>query len=537
MMLVPVIVLSGSEHRTDSSPSAIAFGEIPPELLARYISAGQTCRGLPWQVIAAIGFIESGHGTFGGATVDPNTGDVRPPIVGPAIDGGPGLATIADPESPDGWAHARGPMQFLTTTWQTWAVLGDGRPFDAQPDIDNAWDAIATAGELLCNHEDEITDIEAAIARYNHSDAYIASVMDKAIEYGLGHDGTDQEGDDSETIDGDVTRVLAFALAQLGKPYVWGAEGPDAFDCSGLTLAAYRTVGIRLPHYSSAQARYGRTIDPEIDGIEPGDLIFTRGGDPIHDLGHVGIALDADRYIVAPHTGDVIQIKPIPEERIQAVRRLITDSVDDGSKPVTETPDPYSNTDTGPEIDGGRWSPQVVGTRINRASAVILAAAYDRIAATPTALAEHVTAMKRTNPKLRLLAWIDIGTVDDADPTIVDAVAEECRHAIDASGYDGCLINITIKVATNCTPPDSTPPPESGETTTEPAAPDTAVTTTPPTDSVDPPPTQPSPCTVPDLAPAMLEAIRAAAAQAPESDGELLVLINDPEGSGALVHA
>ena len=521
LMLAPVIVLAGTEHRTDSSPSAIAYEEIPPELLARYISAAQTCRGLPWQVIAAIGFIESAHGTFGGATVDPTTGDVRPPIIGPAIDGRPGFATIADPTSPDGWAHARGPMQFLTTTWPAWAVLGDGRPFDAQPDIDNAWDAIATAAEYLCNNKDEITDLEAAIGRYNHSDTYVAAVLDKAIEYGLGHDGTDQQGDDAETIDGDVSRVLAFALAQLGKPYVWGAEGPDAFDCSGLTLAAYRTIGIRLPHYSSAQARYGRTIDPDTDGIEPGDLIFTRGGVPTHDLGHVGIALDADRYIVAPHTGDVVQIKPIPEERVQAVRRLVTDTDAADAGSGAATPDPYSDADTAPGGESGRWSPQVVRSRINRASAVILAAAFDRIAATPTALAEHVTAMKRVNPKLRLLAWIDVGTITTTDGTIVDAIAAQCRRAIDASGYDGCLLNITITPTTCATPDTTTTVPLETTTTISPA------TTLPEV--------QLPPCDTAGDQSAMLEAIRSAAARPPESDGELLVLFNMMTGKDALV--
>ena len=121
----------------------------------------------------------------------------------------------------------------------------------------------------------------------------------------------------------DLAPVIAYAQAQLGKPYVWGGSGPEVFDCSGLTMRAYQQIGINLPHNSAAQANYGIAVDWHTESIRPGDLIFHRGSVPIHDYGHVGIALSATDWIVAPQTGDVVSLRPIPFDRIQSVRRLI----------------------------------------------------------------------------------------------------------------------------------------------------------------------------------------------------------------------
>jgi peptidoglycan DL-endopeptidase CwlO len=117
-------------------------------------------------------------------------------------------------------------------------------------------------------------------------------------------------------------RATWFALAQLGKPYVFGAAGPNQYDCSGLTRAAYLTVGIDLPHYAAWQATHGRKIDWRSDEIRAGDLVFTAGGRPRHDLGHVGIAISATEWVNAPAPGRAVEREPIPFARIQAVRRL-----------------------------------------------------------------------------------------------------------------------------------------------------------------------------------------------------------------------
>lgn len=120
-----------------------------------------------------------------------------------------------------------------------------------------------------------------------------------------------------------VDTVVRFALAQQGKPYVFGTRGPDTYDCSGLMTAAYKEVGIDMPAYTFTQATLGRAVDPATEPIKPGDMIFVRGGRPPTDLGHVGMAISATEWIQAPRTGDVVKVGPLPYDRIQVVRRMV----------------------------------------------------------------------------------------------------------------------------------------------------------------------------------------------------------------------
>src|SRR5581483_6377404 len=157
-----------------SSPSAAAIAEIPATLLAVYESAAVTCPGLPWQVLAGIGWVESHHAQ---GHADPATGEVTPPIVGPPLDGTSNRALIRDATQPDGYAHALGPMQFLSTTWSAWATVAPDRPPAALPDVQNAWDAIYTAARYLCGGRDHLEDVRAAVLSYNHSEQYLADVL------------------------------------------------------------------------------------------------------------------------------------------------------------------------------------------------------------------------------------------------------------------------------------------------------------------------------------------------------------------------
>lgn len=164
-------------------PSPTAASEIPADLLPVYQGAAQTCSGLPWPVLAAIGWVESRHA---GRRADPATGDVVPPIIGPALDGRPGFAAIPDPTQADGWAHALGPMQFLPRTWARWGTLAPGRPPGAVPTVQNAWDAIYSAAAKLCGGRDRLDDVPTAVLAYNRSKAYLEQIMAKAADYGLG---------------------------------------------------------------------------------------------------------------------------------------------------------------------------------------------------------------------------------------------------------------------------------------------------------------------------------------------------------------
>ena len=120
-----------------------------------------------------------------------------------------------------------------------------------------------------------------------------------------------------------INRVLTFAQAQLGEPYKFNAAGPDQWDCSGLTMAAYAEVGISLPHYSGAQVAYGTAVDWRTQTIQPGDLIFLESFVGSGVINHVGIAISSTQWIQAPRTGDVVRVGNIPSVRVIAVRRII----------------------------------------------------------------------------------------------------------------------------------------------------------------------------------------------------------------------
>ena len=109
---------------------------------------------------------------------------------------------------------------------------------------------------------------------------------------------------------------MAFAYAQLGKPYRFFTAGPNTFDCSGLVKAAYAQIGIQLVHHARSQATMGTAVDIWNEPIKAGDLIFmATHGDP-NEITHVGIAVDATHWIHAPKPGDVVRLAPIPPKGI-----------------------------------------------------------------------------------------------------------------------------------------------------------------------------------------------------------------------------
>lgn len=103
-------------------------------------------------------------------------------------------------------------------------------------------------------------------------------------------------------------RVIAFAIAQLDKPYVYGAAGPTAYDCSGLTMAAWSRAGVPLPHSASAQAREGTATTPE--ALVPGDLVLVPGDDgTLAAPGHVGLYLGDGLVLNAADERDGIRVQ------------------------------------------------------------------------------------------------------------------------------------------------------------------------------------------------------------------------------------
>ncbi|MBG0829353.1 C40 family peptidase [Planomonospora sp. ID67723] len=104
---------------------------------------------------------------------------------------------------------------------------------------------------------------------------------------------------------GNARAALEFAFAQVGKPYRYGGTGPDSWDCSGLTQAAWRAGGVTLPRTTWEQWSWGASRRVSLDELEPGDLIFSEG------LGHLSMYAGDGKIVHAPQTGDVVKVVPL----------------------------------------------------------------------------------------------------------------------------------------------------------------------------------------------------------------------------------
>ncbi|MFF3728816.1 lytic murein transglycosylase [Streptomyces sp. NPDC002476] len=178
--------LNSPHKRGTTTESPLTGGSesgIPASVLAAYKKAERTvadsdaaCR-LPWQLLAAIGKVESGHAR--GGRVDAE-GTTFAPILGPVLDGR-GFALIKDTDNGayDGDAthdRAVGPMQFIPSTWATWGQDGNG---DGRKDPNNVYDAALAAARYLCAGSRNLSvaaDLDRAVLSYNHSDVYLRTV-------------------------------------------------------------------------------------------------------------------------------------------------------------------------------------------------------------------------------------------------------------------------------------------------------------------------------------------------------------------------
>jgi LysM repeat protein len=117
--------------------------------------------------------------------------------------------------------------------------------------------------------------------------------------------------------------MLSFLRAQVGAPYRFFSAGPDAYDCSGLVVAGFRSVGRSVPHQSRALARLGTAVDWRTQPIASGDLVFTSVFDDPNRITHVGVALDATTWVHAVGVGRSVTITNLPPaDRIMAVQRV-----------------------------------------------------------------------------------------------------------------------------------------------------------------------------------------------------------------------
>lgn len=248
---------------TATVPSGLALAQIPADYLLDYQQAAASCPGLPWTVLAGIGEVET--------------------------DQGRNIHTSS--------AGAQGPMQFLPATFAEYDQPIP--PGGADPaSIMDPTDAIYAAARDLCaNGARAAKDIPAAIYAYNHADWYVTNVLGFAASYGAPIGATGAA----------AASAVSYALNQLGTPYRWGGETPGvAFDCSGLTQAAYAAAGIQLPRTAQTQHDLGPLLPAGVPP-QPGDLVFFGTPTNVH---HVGIVIDSTHMIDAPHAGAAVRIEP-----------------------------------------------------------------------------------------------------------------------------------------------------------------------------------------------------------------------------------
>jgi cell wall-associated NlpC family hydrolase len=111
-------------------------------------------------------------------------------------------------------------------------------------------------------------------------------------------------------------QALKWALTRIGDPYVWGAAGPDAFDCSGLVMWSYAHVGISLEHFTGDQWNEGEHI-PRSE-LEPGDLVFF-----YPTISHVGMYVGNGLMVDAPTQGQDVQIQPVMWDSFVGAVRIV----------------------------------------------------------------------------------------------------------------------------------------------------------------------------------------------------------------------
>ena len=292
--------------------SAEAANSIPADYLKWYRHVGAQF-GVPWTVLAGIGKVESDHGrtTLPGVHRGANAfGAAGPMQIG--IGGAAG----------NQWGGA--PVHPASQAVTGVATNEDGNP---QVSVYDPADAIAGAAKYLLAHGVQ-NSIAAGIFAYNHLDSYVQAVLGWASTYASGGFTVSAVSPNSGAAAGSgagssctgtgtlaalvtptaaVAAAIQFAQQQLGKPYLWGGTGPDAFDCSGLVMMAYRAAGINIARTTQQQWSSEPKVPPA--QVAPGDLVFFAGADGTPTApGHVGLVIGKGKMIEAYASGFPVRI-------------------------------------------------------------------------------------------------------------------------------------------------------------------------------------------------------------------------------------
>ncbi|WP_316526921.1 bifunctional lytic transglycosylase/C40 family peptidase [Kitasatospora brasiliensis] len=245
-----------------------------------------------------------------------------------------------DPRARSG-VGAEGMAQFMPGTWATYGTDADG---DGRKDVWNPYDAIASAAVYDCALAKDVANVpgdpqanvlaaynagpyavtrNGGIPPYRETQGYVRNIQAMARSF------TAPAAPSAPLeVSPQSSAAIYFAQTKLGTPYLWGGEGLPSqngrFDCSGLTQAAFESVGIQLPRVANDQWYAGP--HPSRDQLRPGDLVFwaTDLSDP-RSIHHVGIYVGGGYMINAPHTGAVIRYDKIDSREYIGATRVTTD--------------------------------------------------------------------------------------------------------------------------------------------------------------------------------------------------------------------
>lgn len=329
-LVVPMLVVGGSSllfagssgadcagtsaEVTQPEASTEAADSIPSNYLTWFKKVGLQYN-IPWTILAGIAKVESNDGrtTLPGVNSGSNAfGAAGPMQIG--IGGASG----------NQWGGA--PVHPASEVVDGVATDEDG---DGIASVYDPADAIAGAAKYLVEHGVQ-QNIDAAIFDYNHADWYVEEVLSWASTYAAGgFTVADVQGNGTAVAAGTgssaqsctetselaafvapnaiVSQAVSYAEAQLGKPYLFGGTGPDAFDCSGLVMMAYRAAGVNIPRTS--QQQWAQLPHVPADKVLPGDLVFFAGSDGTPAApGHVGLVIGKNTMIEAYATGFPIRV-------------------------------------------------------------------------------------------------------------------------------------------------------------------------------------------------------------------------------------
>ena len=334
-LIVPMLVVGGAallfaggsgtdcgSATTASQPKASAAADsIPATYLKWFQKVGQQYN-VPWTILAGIGKVESDDGrtTLPGVNSDSNSfGAAGPMQIG-----------IGGASSNQWGGTATHPASEVV------AGVATDEDGNGTASVYDPADAIAGAAKYLIAHGVQ-QNVDSAIFAYNHASWYVEEVLSWASGYAQGGFTVDNTtgggggaanagaaavaaaagGGQSCATSGQlasfsapnalVGEAVSYAQEQIGKPYQWGATGPDAFDCSGLVMMAYRSAGVNIPRTS--QEEWKQLPHVPASQVRPGDLVFFAGADGTPAApGHVGLVTGKNQMIEAYATGTPVRV-------------------------------------------------------------------------------------------------------------------------------------------------------------------------------------------------------------------------------------